>query len=143
MRYAIIAFFSVILVCGSPTRAQIPSGAITDEEIEQRVKLDFFFTTHKQTARQDAINELADDKDKIGQAQRDLVDLSDARVERLYVEMCSRMHIPPDQLEKRLEAQGILVATLKNRIKADMARVGLARSRKYDSQDQPLDLWRR
>jgi hypothetical protein len=55
-------------ILGPLTHAQIRDDAITDEEIEQRAKLDLV-TAHKQTARQDVISELADDKDKIREAE--------------------------------------------------------------------------
>jgi peptidyl-prolyl cis-trans isomerase SurA len=45
------------------------------------------------------------------------------------------MRVAPEQLTKSLEGQGIRLDTLKNHIKADMARASLARLRYHKFQD--------
>jgi len=72
--------------------------SITEDGIEQRTKLNFV-NTHKQSVRQDVINELADDKGKIKEAEKLGVDLGDAQVENAYAQMCWRMHIAQEQLK--------------------------------------------
>jgi peptidyl-prolyl cis-trans isomerase SurA len=86
------------------------------------------------------ISQLADDMDKIKEAEKSGFDLANAQVDTAFAEMCSRMRIAPEQLTKSLEGQGIRVGTLKSRIKADIARVSLARLHYYKFQDRPLDV---
>jgi peptidyl-prolyl cis-trans isomerase SurA len=133
--------FALTLACGSLVRAQsaavtINSESITEDEIEQRTKLDFV-STHKPSVRQDVINELADDKDKIKEAEKLGVDLGDAQVDKAYAQMCSRMHITQEQFRKALEGNGLNLDTLKHRIKADIARASLARLRYDKFRDSP------
>ncbi|WP_407176622.1 hypothetical protein [Bradyrhizobium sp. STM 3562] len=79
-----------------------------------------------------------DDKDRIKEAEKSGVDLTNAKVDNAFAEMCSRMHVAPEQLTRSLEGGGIRLDTLKNHIKADMARASLARLRYYKFQDPPL-----
>jgi peptidyl-prolyl cis-trans isomerase SurA len=101
---------------------------ITENDIEQRTKLNFV-ATHKQTAHQDILNELSGELDVIKKAQMVGVGSTDAEVDRAYLRMCSRMRITPEHLTKSLESQGIHPDTLKQRMKADMARTSLVRVR--------------
>jgi peptidyl-prolyl cis-trans isomerase SurA len=133
---------TIMLACALPAHAQtaavtIYGESITEDDIEQRAKLDFL-STHKQSARQDVISQLADDMDKIKEAEKSGFDLANAQVDNAFAEMCSRMRVAPEQLTKSLEGQGIRLDTLKNRIKADMARASLARLRYHKFQDRPL-----
>ena len=105
---------------------------ITNYDIEQRTKLTFL-TTHKQPTRQDVINELIDEKVKIGEAKRFGVDPTSTDIEQSYAAMSQRMRITPDQLTKSLEGSGIRPETLKARIKADMVWTSLFRGRYKES----------
>jgi peptidyl-prolyl cis-trans isomerase SurA len=133
---------TIMLTCALPASAQttavtIYGEPITEDEIEQRSKLNFL-STHKQSARQDVISQLVDDMDKIKEAEKSGFGLTNSQVDKSFAEMCSRMRIAPEQFAKNLEGQGIRLDTLKNRIKADMARSSLARLRYYKFQDRPL-----
>ena len=62
----------VLMVCATPLHAQsvacmVNGDPITNYDIEQRTKLNFL-TTHKQSDRQEVINELVDEKLKIKEA---------------------------------------------------------------------------
>jgi len=94
-------------------------------------------STHKPSVRQDVINELADDKDKIKEAEKLGVDLGDAQVDNAYAQMCSRMHITREQFRKALDGNGLNLDTLKHRIRADIARASLARLRYDQFRDSP------
>ncbi len=138
LTFAMNCALTIMLPCASPSHAQtaavtIHGEAITEDDIEQRAKLNFL-STHKQSARQDVINQLADDLDKIKEAEKSGFDLTNAQVDKAFAEMCSRMRLAPEQLTKSLEGQGIRLDTLKKRIKADMARASLY----YKFQDRPL-----
>ena len=105
---------------------------ITNYDIEQRTKLNFL-TTHKQSTRQEAIDELINDKVKIKEAKRFGVDPGTSDVDELFSNMASRMRITGDQLAKTLEAQGIRPDALKARLKAEMVWGSLVRGRFKES----------
>jgi peptidyl-prolyl cis-trans isomerase SurA len=109
----------VVMVNGEP---------ITDYDIEQRTKLDFL-STHKQSSRQEVLNELIDEKVKLKEGKKFGVDPSASDIDQSFAGMGSRMHITPDQLAKSLESQGIRPETLKARIKAEMVWTSLVRGR--------------
>ena len=119
--------------CISPLHAQtvvvmVNGDPITDYDIEQRSKLDFL-TTHKQSSRQDVLNELIDDKVKIKEAKKYGVDPTSSDIDQAFASMGSRMRITPEQLAKSLESQGIRAETLKARIKSDLVWTSLVRGR--------------
>jgi len=119
--------------CISPLHAQtvvvmVNGDPITDYDIEQRSKLDFL-TTHKQSSRQDVLNELIDDKVKIKEAKKYGVDPTSSDIDQAFASMGSRMRITPEQLAKSLESQGIRADTLKARIKSDLVWTSLVRGR--------------
>ncbi|MGC2086084.1 MAG: SurA N-terminal domain-containing protein [Bradyrhizobium sp.] len=109
----------VVMVNGEP---------ITDYDIEQRTKLDFL-STHKQSSRQEVLNELIDEKVKLKEGKKFGVDPSASDIDQSFAGMGSRMHITPDQLAKSLESQGVRPETLKARIKAEMVWTSLVRGR--------------
>jgi peptidyl-prolyl cis-trans isomerase SurA len=124
---------AMLAAFGAPAHAQsvvvmVNGDPITEYDIEQRGKLDFL-STHKQSPRQDIINQLIDDKVKIKEAKKFGVDPSSSDVDQAYGEMASRMRITGDQLNKTLEAQGIRPETLKARVKADLVWGSLVRGR--------------
>src|SRR5437879_151925 len=115
----------------SPSHAQtvavmVNGEPITNYDIEQRTKLNFL-TTHKQSARQDVINELIDEKVKIKEAKKFGVDPTSGDVDQSYAAMSQRMRITTEQLTKSLESQGVRPETLKSRIKAEMVWTSLVR----------------
>ena len=123
----------VLPACISPLHAQtvvvmVNGDPITDYDIEQRSKLDFL-TTHKQSSRQDVLNELIDDKVKIKEAKKYGVDPTSSDIDQAFASMGSRMRITPEQLAKSLESQGIRADTLKARIKSDLVWTSLVRGR--------------
>lgn len=117
----------MICALAAPVCAQTPDGeSVADDDIEQRSRLDFL-GTHKQASRQDVINELAEERQKIREAEKLDVAPTSADVDAALAEMCSRMRITPDQMARSLERNGIHADTLKQRIRADMARNNLDR----------------
>ncbi len=112
----------VVMVNGEP---------ITDYDVEQRSKLDFL-STHKQSNRQEVLNELIDEKVKIKEGKKYGVDPTGSDIDEAFAGMGSRMHINSDQLAKSLESQGIRPETLKGRIRAEMVWTSLVRGRYKD-----------
>ena len=105
---------------------------VTNYDIEQRTKLNFL-SSHKQSTRQDIINELIDEKVKIKEAKKFGVDPTASDVDQAFTAMSQRMRITTEQLTKSLEAQGVRPETLKARIKADMVWTSLVRGRYKES----------
>jgi peptidyl-prolyl cis-trans isomerase SurA len=124
---------AILVAFGVPAHAQtvvvmVNGDPITEYDIEQRSKLDLL-STHKQSPRQDVVNQLIDDKVKIKEAKKYGVDPSSSDVDQAYGEMATRMRITSEQLDKTLEAQGIRPETLKARVKADLVWGSLVRGR--------------
>jgi peptidyl-prolyl cis-trans isomerase SurA len=128
---------ALLIGVNAPAHAQsvacmVNGDPITNYDIEQRTKLNFL-STHKQSARQDIINELVDEKVKIKEAKKFGVDPGSSDIDQSYGSMASRMRITPDQLTKSLESQGIRPDTLKARLKAEMVWTSLVRGRYKES----------
>jgi peptidyl-prolyl cis-trans isomerase SurA len=100
-----------------PSFATVEDGAISEGDIEQRVKLDLLIT-HKQSARQDVIKKLIDDKKRIEEAEKYGVGPTNADINDAYAKMCTRLRVTPEQLTKSLEDRGIHPDELKQSIKA-------------------------
>ena len=134
-----MAFATVMALMASATPSHAQSVAvmvngepITNYDIEQRSKLNFL-STHKQSTRQEVIEELIDQKVKIKEAKQFGVDPSSSDIDASFADMSTRMRITPDQLAKSLESQGIRPDTLKQRIRADMVWTALVRGRYKES----------
>jgi peptidyl-prolyl cis-trans isomerase SurA len=113
----------VVVVNGEP---------ITALDIEQRSKLTQL-STHKAPPRQDVIDELINEKLKVREAKKFGLDISTGEVDGAYASMASRMRYTPEQLTQTLANAGVNAATLKARIKADLAWPQLVRGRYRES----------
>ena len=125
----LVIVVATVSVAGAQTFGPAVNGEpITDNEIEQRTRLNFL-ATHRRPARQDVINELSDENKKIQETQKFGIDPTNDEVDYAYAYLSSQMRITPEQLTKSLEKQGIQVNTVKQRLKADIARKALIRLR--------------
>ncbi|MES2599261.1 MAG: SurA N-terminal domain-containing protein [Pseudomonadota bacterium] len=115
-------------VMAQSVAAMVNGEAITNFDIEQRVKLTKL-TTQKVVSREEALEELINDKLKVKEAKRYGLDMSSSDIDGAYGNMASRMRMNPEQLSKTLEGHGIRPETLKSRIKADMTWGNLVRGR--------------
>jgi peptidyl-prolyl cis-trans isomerase SurA len=113
----------VVVVNGEP---------ITALDIEQRSKLTQL-STHKAPPRQDVIDELIYEKLKVREAKKFGLDVSTSEVDGAFASMASRMRYTPEQLTQTLANAGVNVATLKARIKADLAWPQIVRGRYRES----------
>jgi peptidyl-prolyl cis-trans isomerase SurA len=109
----------IVLVNGSP---------ITALDIEQRIKLDQV-TNNKATPRQQAINELIDDKIKLSIAKRYGYEIGDSDVTDSYANMARRARMNVDQLGQMLTARGTSAGAFKAKIRADMTWQQIVRSK--------------
>jgi peptidyl-prolyl cis-trans isomerase SurA len=133
----LVATLLALMGCGATALAQtvavmVNGEPVTNYDIEQRTKLNFL-SSHKQSTRQDIINELIDEKVKIKEAKKFGVDPTASDVDQAFTAMSQRMRITTEQLTKSLEAQGVRPETLKARIKADMVWTSLVRGRYKES----------
>jgi peptidyl-prolyl cis-trans isomerase SurA len=111
---------AVVVVNGDP---------ITNFDIEQRTKLIMLSNGGKAPTRQEALDELINDRVKIKEGRKFNLDVSAPELETQYATMGARMRLTVDQLNKVLEGRGIRPETLKNRIKADFIWTQLVRGR--------------
>jgi peptidyl-prolyl cis-trans isomerase SurA len=112
----------VLIVNGEP---------ITALDIEQRSKLNQL--SQKAPSRQEVIEDLITEKLKVREAKRLGLEVSAADVDNGFAAMASRMRLTPEQLTAQLARSGINVATLKHRIRADIAWPQLVRGRYQSS----------
>lgn len=108
--------------------AMVNGEAITNLDIEQRIKLQTL-TTRKTPTRQEALEELINDKLKIKEGKKYGLDLSAADIDGAFNNMASRMRLNTEQLTKTLENNGIRAETMKAKMKADMTWGNLVRGR--------------
>jgi peptidyl-prolyl cis-trans isomerase SurA len=141
---AVVIAFVVLIASGlrAPVHAQaiaamVNGEAVTTVDIEQRIKL-VQLTGKKVISREEALEELINDKVKLKEAKRYGLDLSASDVDAAYTNMASRMRMNDEQLNKTLENNGIRPQTLKARMKADMTWGNLVRGR-YNSTLTPAD----
>ena len=111
---------AVVVVNGDP---------ITNFDIDQRVKLIALSGGGKTASRQEAMEELINDRVKIKEGKKFNLDLSSAEVEVQYASMAARLRMTHEQLDKMLESKGIRPETLKSRLKADYMWSQLVRGR--------------
>ncbi|MBI3700710.1 MAG: SurA N-terminal domain-containing protein [Afipia sp.] len=117
--------------------AMVNGEAITNSDIDQRIKLTQL-TTKKTLTRQEALDELINDKVKIKEGKRYGLDLKASDIDGAYAGMASRMRMSDEQLSKTLENNGIRPETMKARMKADMTWGNLVRGR-FNTELTPAD----
>src|SRR5215470_2399660 len=117
--FAVHAQTVVVFVNGEP---------ITSLDIDQRVKL-IEVSTHKPPSRQEALNELIDEKLKVQIGKRYGLDIPDKEIDSSFNAMARRAHQTSKQFAEGLSKAGINVAALKRRIKADMTWSSIVRGK--------------
>jgi peptidyl-prolyl cis-trans isomerase SurA len=118
----------VVMVNGEP---------ITALDIEQRSKF-ITMSTHKETPRQDVINELVDEILEIDEAKKFGINVPKSDVEDAYANVGTRMGVDKAKLDELLTKGGSSPDSLKNRLKAEYAWTALVRGR-YKSSLQVAD----
>lgn len=93
---------------------------ITTYDIDQRSRFNQL-VSHKPAVRQEVIDELINEKLKLQIGKRYKLDVGDSDVDQAFAEMGKRMRMSPQQLTAALAQGGVDSATLKARIKADIA----------------------
>jgi peptidyl-prolyl cis-trans isomerase SurA len=117
----------VLLVDGEP---------ITALDIEQRSKF-ITMSTHQTPTRQEVIDGLIDEILEIREAKRYTIDPSDSDVNDSFNTVASNMNIDSQKLTQILVSGGASVATLKHKLRAQMAWSSLVRGRYKASLEIP------
>jgi peptidyl-prolyl cis-trans isomerase SurA len=101
---------------------------ITQLDIEQRSKLEQL-STRKLPPRQEVLNNLIDETLEVREAKRFEIDVPDAEIQRSYSHIAEGMNIDAQKLTEMLNHAGASEATLKARLRAQMAWAALVRGR--------------
>ncbi len=109
----------IVIVNGEP---------ITALDVEQRSKFNQL-STQKAPPRQEVIDELITEKLKVREAKKFGLEVSDTDIDSSLTAMASRMRMTPEMLTQQLAKSGINIATLKQRIRADIAWPQIVRGR--------------
>jgi peptidyl-prolyl cis-trans isomerase SurA len=121
---AIAAATVGMLVCaGITTSAQVVKFVngepITATDVTQRMKM-IEISTHKAPSREEALQELIDEKLKIQVGKKYGLEVSDTDVDNSFNTMARRSGVNAQQFAQQLTQAGVNVAALKRRIKADI-----------------------
>ncbi len=101
---------------------------ITTLDVAQRIKLTEL-STHKTQPRQEALDELIDEKLKLQVAKRYVVEITDKDVNAAFDGIARRAGTTSQKFAETLTAAGISVPALKGRIKADIAWSSIIRGK--------------
>jgi len=101
---------------------------ITALDVDQRIKL-IEVSAHKAPSRQEALDELIDEKLKVQVGKRYGLEIPDKDIESSFNTMARRAHQTSKQFAEGLSRAGINVAALKRRIKADMTWSSIIRGK--------------
>jgi peptidyl-prolyl cis-trans isomerase SurA len=128
-----VMLVSAVLIMAGTAKAQqvivvVNGEPITAFDIEQRSKFNQL-STHKVPPRQEVIDELITEKLKVKEAKKWGLEITNAEVDSAFAGMASRMRLTSDQLTQLLGKSGVYPATLKHRIRADIAWPQLVRGR--------------
>ena len=123
---AAIAIFSLISTASAQVAAIVDGQPITELDIQQRAKF-HEMATHKTPDRQDTIDELSSEIQEISQAEHHAIAPSDAEVSEAFAQVASNMAIDSQKLTEILINGGSSAATLKQRLRANIAKAKLER----------------
>lgn len=121
---ALALAFGFLLLAAMPGHAQVAllvnGDPITVYDIEQRGRL-MALSTRQQPARQAVIDELIGDKLKIQVGKRYGLTVSDSEVENAFANIARGSGASADGFAKSLQSQGLNPATLKSKLRSDIA----------------------
>lgn len=118
------AAIAALLFAVQPASAQVAllvnGDPITNYDIEQRSRL-LQISTRKQPSRQEVIEELIGDRLKIQVGKRYSVNVSDSDVENAFANIARNSGTTAENFAKGLQSGGLNPATLKAKLRADIA----------------------
>jgi peptidyl-prolyl cis-trans isomerase SurA len=106
-----------------PTRAQTAEvDAIPKSAVDQRIKLNQLVSPGSNPSHDEVFDELLKEWVTIDKTRTLGIRVSVAEVEAAYAQIAARMQLTAEQLTQKLARSGIRAYTLKQRIRADIAR---------------------
>jgi|SRR5262245_1043877 len=108
--------------------ALVNGDPITAFDVTQRMRLTEI-SAHKQQTREEALNELIDEKLKLQIARRYIIDITDRDVDQAFNGMARRTGMTGQQFADALTKAGISVPALKARVKADIGWSAIIRGK--------------
>jgi peptidyl-prolyl cis-trans isomerase SurA len=108
--------------------ALVNGDPITVFDVTHRMRLTEI-STHTQQTREQALNELIDEKLKLQIARRYIIDITDRDVDQAFNGMARRAGLNAQQFAEALSKSGINVPSLKARIKADIGWSAIIRGK--------------
>jgi peptidyl-prolyl cis-trans isomerase SurA len=137
---AVLVLLGVLAVspmaCAQAVALFVDGQPITALDIEQRSKF-LVLSTHKTPTRQEVIDNLVDEILEIREAKRYSIDPTDSDVNDAYNGIASNMNIDSQKLTQILTNGGASDATLKQKLRAQMAWSSLVRGRYKASLEIP------
>jgi peptidyl-prolyl cis-trans isomerase SurA len=113
-------FIAAVAMAGVAWAQGFTPETITEPEIEQRLKL-ARVAKPREPSREDVIADLRGEKRRLLTAQLAGVEATDPAVDAAYASLAKRMNLSPEQLTGTLVHSGVDAATLRQRIRADLA----------------------
>jgi peptidyl-prolyl cis-trans isomerase SurA len=114
---------AIASACPTGARAQVAAlvngDPITVLDVSQRMRLSEI-STHKPQTREEALNELINEKLKLQIARRYIINITDRDVEQAFNGMARHAGLDVRQFSEALAKAGISVPALKERIRADI-----------------------
>lgn len=121
-------------VAQAQVAAVVNGQPITEFDIAQRTRLNQL-STRKTMSRKEALEELIDDQLKLSVAKRYTIDIKDSEVDAAFTNIARRSGATTQQFEQMLGQSGITAASLKSKLKSDIAWQNIVRG-KFQSRFQ-------
>jgi peptidyl-prolyl cis-trans isomerase SurA len=134
---AVVAATALTASARAQTAVVVNGDPVTNFDIEQRSKL-IQLSTHKAPTRTEVVEDLINERLKIQLLRRYTIDGIDKDVDAAFTNMARRMRATPKDFADNLVKQGLMIETLKSRIKADLIWGQIIRGR-YQSSFQFSD----
>ncbi|MEA2982743.1 MAG: peptidyl-prolyl cis-trans isomerase SurA [Alphaproteobacteria bacterium] len=134
---AIVTAVAMTASAGAQTAVIVNGDPVTHFDVEQRSKL-IQLGSHKTPPRNEVVEELINEKLKIQLLKRFSIEGIDKDVDSALANMARRMRATPKEFTDNLVKQGVMVETVKSRIKADLIWGQIIRGR-YQSAFQFSD----
>lgn len=113
-----LAFGATLPAAAATTKVQVNGTNITDFQIEQRLKL---FQLEGRSGRDAATRELIDEALMLQEAERLGIQITDQQVSDALLNVARNIKLSPDKLREVLNASGVNMDTLRDRLRAALA----------------------
>ena len=135
---AIVAVTFIPAIHSHAQQSVVDSGSISESDIAQRSKLKQLVPGSHPT-RDQVIDELLNEQRRIHEARKSGVEVSNAEVDDAYIKMAVRMRLSPEQMTQSLDKAGVGAATVKHRIRAEIAWQRYQQQRRQDPPPRSRD----